>query len=136
MLHPKMASAERPSWSFGLRLPNGKPYGKPEATNRLLAKLHALHEREVTDFMQRLNESIIRKAAAVRLIVLRGHAVECADVASAIAYLIEEEKTYGLREDGDQRESFEVQIRFNTGARIDATFPKRAEAIAFLRSFA
>jgi len=90
----------------------------------------------VADFKQRLNESITRKAAAVRLIVLRGHAVECADVASAIAYLIEEEKTYRLREDGDQRESFEVQIRFNKGARIDATFPKRAEAIAFLRSFA
>jgi hypothetical protein len=41
-----------------------------------------------------------------------------------------------LREDGDQLESFEVQIRFNNGAKIDATFPKRAEAIAFLRSFA
>jgi hypothetical protein len=52
----------------------------------------------------------------------------------ANAYLIEEEKVYRLREAGEQRESFEVQVRFNTGARIDATFPKRAEAIAFLRS--
>jgi hypothetical protein len=50
--------------------------------------------------------------------------------------LIEEEKSYRLREDGEQREAFEVQIRFNTGVRIEATFPKRAEAIAFLRSFA
>jgi hypothetical protein len=61
---------------------------------------------------------------------------ECPDVESAIAYLIEEETSYRLREDGEHREAFEVQVRFNTGARIEATFPKRAEAIAFLRGFA
>ncbi len=33
-------------------------------------------------------------------------------------------------------ESFEVQVRFNTGAKIDAAFPERDEAIVFLRSFA
>lgn len=73
---------------------------------------------------------------AIRLTVLRGQYVECSDVESAIAYLIEEEKSSRLREEGEQREAFEVQIRFNTGARIEATFQKRAEAIAFLRSFA
>jgi hypothetical protein len=56
-------------------------------------------------------------------------------VDSAIAYLVEEEKSSRVREDAEQREAFEVQVRFNTGAKIDATFPKRAEAIAFLRSF-
>ena len=71
-----------------------------------------------------------------RITVLRGHSVECHDVQSAIAYLIEEEKSYRLREGGEQREAFEIQIRFNTGAKIEATFPKRAEAIAFHRSFA
>ena len=45
------------------------------------------------------------------------------------------EKSNRLREDAEQRESFEVQVRFNTGAKIEATFPKRAETIAFLRSF-
>jgi hypothetical protein len=38
-------------------------------------------------------------------------------------------------QDGEGREVFEVLIRFNTGARIEATFPGRAEAIGFLRSF-
>ncbi len=66
--------------------------------------------------------------------VLRGHAVECANIASAIAYLIEEEKTCRLREAGEAREAFEVQVRFNTAAKIEATFPRRTEAIAFLRS--
>ena len=83
-----------------------------------------------------LNAALTRQVVSVRLTVLRGHSVECSDVESAIAYLIEEEKTYRLREDGEQREAFEVQIRFNTGAKIDATFPKRAEAITFLRGFA
>jgi hypothetical protein len=71
-----------------------------------------------------------------RLTVLRGHSVECTDIDSAIAYLIEEEKSFLLRENGQQRELFEVQVRFNTGAKIEATFPHRAEAISFLRSFA
>ena len=37
---------------------------------------------------------------------------------------------------GEHREAFEVQVRFNRGARIEATFPKRGEAIAFLRGLA
>ena len=57
------------------------------------------------------------------------------DVASAIAYLADQEKLHRMPEDGKQQKSIEVQVRFNTGAKIDATFPKRAEAIAFLRSF-
>jgi len=109
---------------------------QPQATDRLLAKLHELHQREVADFKQRLDAAITRRVNSVRLSVLRGHSVECADIESAISYLIEEERSYQLREAGEQREAFEVQVRFNTGAKIDATFPKRAEAIAFLRSFA
>ncbi len=108
---------------------------QPQATNRLLAKLHGLHQGEIADFKQRLEAALTRQVASIRLTVLRGHSVECPDVESAIAYLIEEEKAYRLREDGEHREAFEVQVRFNTGARIEATFPKRAEAIAFLRSF-
>ena len=109
---------------------------RPQATNRLLIKLHALHQREIADFKQRLDAAITRRVNSVRLTVLRGHSVECSDIESAIIYLIEEEKSYRLREDGEQREAFEVQVRFNNGAKIDATFPRRVEAIAFLRSFA
>lgn len=121
---------------FRAKIAKWKALRQPQATNRLLAKLHALHEGEITSFKQKLEASITRRVASVRLTVFRGHSVECTDVASAITYLIEEEKTYRMRDDGEQRESFEVQIRFNTGAKIDATFPKRTEAIAFLRSFA
>ncbi len=109
---------------------------QPHASNRLLAKLHALHHRKIADFKQRLEAALTRRVSSIRLTVLRGHSVECSDIESAIAYLVEEERNYQLREDGEQRESFEVQIRFNTRAKIDAAFPKRAEAIAFLRSFA
>lgn len=109
---------------------------QPESTNRLLAKLNALHQREIADFKQRLEASLTRKVASIRLTVLRGHSIECSDVDSAISYLIEEEKSYQLREGSEQREAFEVQMRFNTGAKIEATFPKRAEAVAFLRGFA
>jgi hypothetical protein len=73
------------------------------------------------------------KTASIACLSARG-TYGCGD--SAIAYLIEEEKSFRLRENGEQRELFEVQVRFNTGAKIEATFPNRAEAIAFLRSFA
>jgi hypothetical protein len=109
---------------------------QPQATNRLLAKLHSLHQTEITNFKQRLNAALTRQVSSIRLTVLRGHSVECSDIQSAISYLIEEEKVFRMREDGEQKETFEVQIRFNTGAKIDATFPKRTEAITFLRSFA
>ena len=56
------------------------------------------------------------------------------DVASTIAYL-EKGKPCQTHENGESQKSVELQIRFNTGAKIDATFPERAEAIAFLRSF-
>lgn len=109
---------------------------QPQATNRLLAKLYVLHERKIMDFKQKLEAAITRRVISVRLAVLRGHSVECSDIESAVALLVEEERTYRLREDGEPRESFEIQIRFNTGAKIDATFSKRIEAVAYLRTFA
>ncbi len=108
---------------------------QPQATNRFLARLHSLHQREISEFKQRLEAALTRRVTQVRLTVLRGYSVECADVESAIAYLIEEEKSFHLREGGEPREAFEIQVRFNTGAKIDASFPKRTEAIAFLRGF-
>lgn len=121
---------------FQAKITRWESLPQPQATQRLLAKLHELHSSEIASFKQRLVASITRRVISVRLTVLRGYSVECADVESAIAYLIEEENTYRLREDGDPREAFEVHVRFNTGAKIEATFAKRAEAIAFLRGFA
>lgn len=121
---------------FREKIAKWKSLPQPDAANRLLEKLNALHAREIADFKQRLEAALTRLVASIRLTVLRGHSVECADVDSAIAYLIEEERFFRLREDGEQREAFEIQVRFNTGAKIEATFPKRPEAIAFLRTFA
>ena len=109
---------------------------QPRATNLLLKKLHALHQPDIQNFKQRVTAAITRRVDSVRLTILRGNSIECLDVEGAISHLIEDEKSHRLREEGEQRESFEIQVRFNTGAKIDATFPKRAEAIAFLRSFA
>jgi hypothetical protein len=109
---------------------------QPQATDRLVAKLHALHHRKIADFKQRLEAALTRQVASVRLTVLRGHSVECSDVDSAIAYLIGEQELHRLGENGEPREAFEIQVRFNTGAKIEATFPNRGEAIAFLRSLA
>jgi hypothetical protein len=121
---------------FREKIAKWESLSQPQAAHRLLAAIHSRHVREIDEFKQRLEAALTRQVASVRLTVLRGHSVECLDVDSAIAYLIEEEKSYRLREDGEQREAFEIQVRFNTGAKIEATFPKRAEAITFLRTFA
>ena len=109
---------------------------QPLATKRLVRKLRALHQPGIADFKQKLEAAIVRRVISVRLTVLRGHSVECPDVEGAIAYLIEEERSQRLRDAGEPREAFEVQIRFNNDARIEATHPTRTEAVAFLRSFA
>lgn len=121
---------------FRAKIAKWKAFRQSQATDRVLGKLHTLHEREIADFKQRLEASTTRQVTSVRLTVLRGHSVECVDVASAIAYLAEEETNRSLGQDHQQRETFEVQIRFNTGAKIDATFPGRDEAVEFLRGFA
>ena len=108
---------------------------QPATTERFLKVLYRLHAAEVAEFQAHLEASLLRGVVSVRLAVLRGHTIECSDVQSAISYLIEEEKEYRLREDGEEREMFEIVVRFNNGARIEATFPSRPEAVAFLRTF-
>ena len=108
---------------------------QPATTERFLKTLYRLHSAEVAEFQARLEAALLRGVVSVRLAVLRGHTIECSDVESAITYLIEEEKSYRLREDGEQREMFEIVVRFNNGAKIEATFPTRPEAISFLRTF-
>ena len=108
---------------------------QPATTERFLKVLYRLHATEVAKFHVSLEASLLRGVVSVRLAVLRGHTIECSDVASAISYLIEEEKSNRMREDGEQREMFEIVIRFNNGAKIEATFPTRQEAIGFLRTF-
>ena len=120
---------------FREKIAKWESLSQPRPTARLVAKLNALHQREVRNFKERLDAAITRHVESVRLTVLRGNSVEYSDVESAITYLVEEEKSYRLRDNGAPRESFEIQIRFNTGAKIDAAFPKRTEAIGFLRSF-
>jgi hypothetical protein len=121
---------------FSRKIQQWEALRQPQATNRLLATLNALHRIEISNFKQSLEAAPRRQVVLVRLTVLRGHSVEVANVDSAIAYLIEESRNYRLREGGELREAFEVQIRFNTGARIEASFPNLQEAVAFLRGFA
>ena len=108
---------------------------QPAATARLARGIGRLHEREVEEFMRRLDASLARRVSSVRLAVLRGYTVECAGIEEAVAYLVEEAGRSMMREDGEERESFEVAIRFSNGARCEATFPTREEAVVFLRGF-
>lgn len=122
---------------FRKKISKWQKLGQSRAIDRLLQQLVLLHLGEIAEFKRRLDNSLTRRVISIRLAVLRGHTVECGSVESAVAYLVEEERSaHRLRQAGQEREAFEVQVRFNTGAKIDAAFPRRDEAIAFLRSFA
>ena len=79
---------------------------QPATTERFLKVLYRLHAAEVAKFHASLEASLLRGVVSVRLAVLRGHTIECSDVESAISYLIEEENSNRMREDGEQREMF------------------------------
>lgn len=108
---------------------------QPATIERFLKSLYRLHAAQVAEFQVKLEASLLRGVVSVRLAILRGHTIEYADIESAITYLIEEENSSRIREDAEQREMFEIVVRFNNGARIEATFPTRQEAIGFLRTF-
>src|SRR5438128_476131 len=80
---------------------------------------------------KKLEASLLRGVVSVRVAVLRGHTVECPNIESAISYLVEEARTHRVREDAEEREMFEIVVRFTNAARIEATFPTREEAITF-----
>lgn len=109
---------------------------QPASTEVILGRLHTLHAESIANFKSRLEASLSRRVVSVRLTVLRGHTVECQDIPEAISYLVEEEHSSRVREDSEEREAFDIQVRFNTASRIDATFGKRDEAVSFLRTFA
>jgi len=120
---------------FGRKIEQWQQLPQPATVERFLKVLYRLHALGVAEFQARLEASLLRGVVSVRLAVLRGHAIECSDIASAISYLIEEDRAYQLRENGEERAMFEIVVRFNNGAKIEATFPTRQEAIAFLRTF-
>lgn len=125
-----------PEGEFRRKIKQWEQLPQPETVGRFLKSLYRLHAAEVAEFQARLEASLLRGVVSVRLAILRGHTIECSDIGSAIAYLIEEEKSYQLRDNGEQREMFEIVVRFNNAAKIEATFPTRQEAITFLRGFA
>lgn len=112
---------------------NKLDYG--DAAQKLISTWHTLHKEDITTFKQALQASINRRVDRVTVTVLRGHTIDMSDVQSAIDYLIEEEHRFTLREGGSQKEHFDIQLRFNNGARVEASFPTRQEAISFLRNF-
>jgi len=120
---------------FRRKIEQWERLAQPATTERFLKVLYRLHAAGVAEFQARLEASLLRGVVSVRLAVLRGHTIECSDIESAIAYLVEEDKAFRLREDGEQREMFEIVVRFNNGAKIEATFPTRPETIGFLRTF-
>lgn len=94
-------------------------------------KLVELNRTEVDNFVEELTCSVTRRVESVRVLVLHGDPVECASADDAIRFVEE----YDLTDGAKAIARFEIEVRFNNGAKIGASFPTKNEAIAFLRDY-
>jgi len=120
---------------FRLKVERWESMPPEKGRTRFIRKLNVLCKNEIGEFVDLLDAAITRRIVSVRLTVLRGHAVECSTVSAAIAYLLDDAGAGDRRKTSEKREIFEIQVRFNNDARIDASFPSRQEAVSFLRGF-
>jgi hypothetical protein len=105
-----------------------------KATSTIINFLREQHKEEISGFIRSLDSSIARRVTRVRLTFWRGASCDFLDVSSAITRL----SAAGLNPLDDEHASinkFEVEIKFNNGAKIEANFPTSEEAIGFLRPF-
>jgi len=120
---------------FEAKIKNFESLNKTQIASVFIKNLQELHKSDILQFIQRIESAITRKVTSVRLTFWQGNSVEFPAVDGAISLLVEIVSKQ-LPPGGVQVVMFEVEVRFNNGARIEAKFPTREEAISFLRTFA
>jgi hypothetical protein len=111
-----------------------KAWSKLSATAKIQLGRHLLkrRSREVATFVDALNKAITRQIEIIRILPLHGGAIDRDTVEAAIEFV----EAYD--ESSEERRplaKYEVQVRFNNGDQVNASFAAKDEAINFLRSY-
>jgi hypothetical protein len=104
---------------------------RPSQRQMLAAELLKANQAEVDDFMRSLEIVVSRQIERIIILTLHGSAHEATTVTDAITFV----QGYGGTSAKLPLERFEIQVRYNNGDRIEATFKDKEAAIAFLRTY-
>jgi hypothetical protein len=108
-----------------------KAWRKLSDKNAVAKELLKIHKSDMASFISKLSDSISRYVVKIHIVPLFGSEKVINTVKDAISFI--EKYT-----EGDQNTSFvryEIQIRYNTGDRIEGAFIKKNDAVEFLRRF-
>jgi hypothetical protein len=89
------------------------------------------HQKEITDFLAALDNTVARRIEKIVVIPLHGREAECSSVAEAIAFL----SFYESASVQGKVYKFEIQIRYNNGDKITAEFTEKTAALDFLKKY-
>lgn len=89
------------------------------------------NSKEVKNFMEALESSIIRQINSVSIIPLHGTEFKLDSIREAIAFI----EKYNESKGSAKIVRYEVEIRYNNGDRIVGQFVGREETIKFLRTY-
>lgn len=87
--------------------------------------------QEYRDFLQNLEQSLVRRVSSIRIWYLYGQTDQYSDVDEAINALTDQPE----KADNLELTKFEIQIRFNNGDRVEGEFRQKEDAMSFLKSY-
>jgi hypothetical protein len=89
------------------------------------------NQPQIREFMEKLRIAALRTIEAIRILSLYGTSSTFAAVQDALAFI--DSGTRGANNDPFVR--YEIQIHFNNGSIIEATFTDKASTLAFLQGY-
>ena len=98
---------------------------------RLHAELLRANSESVKDFIASLSVAVLRQIERIIVLPLHGTGHEMISVEDAIRFI----QNYDEAANVDSFERYEIQVRYNNGNRIEATFGDKNAAIDFLRIY-
>lgn len=89
------------------------------------------NKEDVLRFMTALEKTILRQIERIIVLPLHGNTAELTTIDDAIRFIECYQEKAGKR----PIQRYEIQIRYNNGDSIEATFQEKADAVAFLRTY-
>ena len=99
--------------------------------SKLASKLVSVHQESVNAFIKSLSVAVSRQIERIIVLALHGDVHESKTIDAAIKFI----QSYD--DDGRTKpiERYEIQVRFNNGDSINASFKDKRAAVEFLKTY-
>ena len=98
---------------------------------QVIKEIIALHQQEVNNFIDALENCLTRQITLVRLLPLHGVVSEMTSIVEAIEFI----ENYTATSIDTPALKFEVEIRYGNGDKIQATLSEKNAVLAFLHTY-